>query len=129
MIHASDVKEAINKIPNGASPGPDGVLPCLLKRAEDILQSKEGKAKLATQAQCVKQVLSTLDTAHCYVASLFDGMDFSCNVTRARFDNQLSPVLSALMAPVSALLTRAGLDPEDLDKVVLVGGTANVVKV
>ena len=32
------------------------------------------------------------DTAHCYVESLFDGMDFSTNVTRARFDNELSKV-------------------------------------
>ncbi len=40
----------------------------------------------------VKHVLSTLDTAHCYVESLFDGMDFSTNVTRARFDNEISKV-------------------------------------
>jgi len=98
------------------------------KYHEDILQSKKGRAKLAGQAETVKQVLSTLDTAHCYVESLYDGMDFSSNVTRARFDNQLGPVLSELMAPVSVLLTRAGLAAEDIDKVVLVGGTGKVVK-
>ena len=37
IIHASDVKEAIGRIPNGASPGPDGVLPCLLKRADNSI--------------------------------------------------------------------------------------------
>ena len=76
----------------------------------------------------MKHVLSTLDTAHCYVESLYDGMDFSSNVTRARFDNQLSPVLTELMAPVSMLLTRAGLTPEDVDNVVMVGGSTKVVK-
>merc|ERR550519_2977029 len=65
---------------------------------QKILQSKKGRAKLANQAETVKHVLSTLDTAHCYVESLYDGMDFSSNVTRARFDNQLSPVLTELMA-------------------------------
>ena len=98
------------------------------KYKEDILQSKKGRAKLSNQAETVKHVLSTLDTAHCYVESLYDGMDFSSNVTRARFDNQLSPVLSELMAPVSMLLTRAGLTPEDVDNVVMVGGSTKVVK-
>jgi molecular chaperone DnaK (HSP70) len=98
------------------------------KYKEDILQSKKGRAKLANQAETVKHVLSTLDTAHCYVESLYDGMDFSSNVTRARFDNQLSPVLTELMAPVSVLLTRAGLTPEDVDSVVMVGGSTKVVK-
>ena len=37
-------------------------------------------------------MLFFLDTAHCYVESLYDGMDFSTNVTRARFDNELSKV-------------------------------------
>jgi len=98
------------------------------KYKEDILQSKKGRAKLANQAETVKHVLSTLDTAHCYVESLYDGMDFSSNVTRARFDNQLSPVLTELMAPVSVLLTRAGLTSEDVDSVVMVGGSTKVVK-
>jgi len=98
------------------------------KYKEDILQSKKGRAKLANQAETVKHVLSTLDTAHCYVESLYDGMDFSSNVTRARFDNQLSPVLTELMAPLSLLLTKAGLTPEDVDSVVMVGGSTKVVK-
>ena len=98
------------------------------KYHEDILQHKKGRAKLGAQAETVKHVLSTLDTAHCYIESLFDGMDFSSNVTRARFDNQLSSVLSDLMAPVDALLDQVKLEPEDISKVLLVGGTAKVVK-
>ena len=56
------------------------------KYKEDILVNKRGKAKLAKGAETVKHVLSTLDTAHCFVESLFDGMDFSSNVTRARYE-------------------------------------------
>ena len=59
---------------------------------------KRGKVKLATGAETVKHVLSTLDTAHCFVESLFDGIDFSSNVTRARFDNQLSKFMSDILA-------------------------------
>merc|ERR1719297_222288 len=55
-------------------------------------------------------------------------MDFSSNVTRARFDNQLSKVLSDLMAPITPLLTGSNLSPSDISKVVLVGGTTKVTK-
>merc|ERR1712128_106816 len=99
------------------------------KYKEDILKNKRGRAKLAAQVETVKYVLSTLDTAHCYVESLFDGMDFSSNVTRARFDNQMSKVLTDLMAPISDLLTSSNLLASDISKVVLAGGTTKVVKV
>merc|ERR1719431_1829903 len=98
------------------------------KYKENILTNKRGKAKLAAQAEVVKHVLSTLDTAHCYVESLWDGMDFSCNVTRARFDNQLSPVLASLLQPVSSVLSEAGLAVTDIQRVVVAGGTGKVVK-
>lgn len=98
------------------------------KYKEDILTNKRGKAKLAAQAETVKHVLSTLDTAHCYVESLFDGMDFSSNVTRARFDSLLTKVLSDLTSPISSLLSRTNLSPQDVSKVVLAGGSTKVVK-
>ena len=53
---------------------------------------KRGRAKLAAAAENCKHILSTLDTSSCYVESLYDGMDFSTSVTRARFDNELSKV-------------------------------------
>ena len=37
VITKDDVIEAIEKIPNAAAPGPDGVLPCLLKRAKNTV--------------------------------------------------------------------------------------------
>merc|ERR1712098_286523 len=70
------------------------------KYKEDILKNKRGRAKLAAQAETVKHVLSTLDTAHCYVESLYDGMDFSSNVTRARFDSLVSTLIQELLSKV-----------------------------
>jgi len=99
------------------------------KYKEDILTNKRGKAKLAMEAEKCKHVLSTLDTAHCYVESLFDGMDFSTNVTRARFDNELSKVVSELVSPISDLLTRCNLETSHISNVVLAGGTTKVVKI
>lgn len=99
------------------------------KYQEDILKNKRGRAKLALEAEKVKHVLSTLDTAHCFVESLFDGMDFSTNVTRARFDNEISKVVSDLLLPISELLSSCKLAHSDIAHVVLVGGTTKVVKI
>jgi len=99
------------------------------KYKEDILTNKRGRAKLTMEAEKCKHVLSTLDTAHCYVESLFDGMDFSTNVTRARFDNELSKVVSELLSPISDLLTRCNLETSDISNVILAGGTTKVVKI
>jgi len=99
------------------------------KYKENILQNKRGKAKLSVEAEKIKHVLSTLDTAHCYVESLYDGMDFSTNVTRARFDNELSKVASEMLDTISTLLTRCNLTIEDIKNVVMAGGTTKVVKI
>jgi molecular chaperone DnaK (HSP70) len=41
----------------------------------------------------VKHILSTLETANCYIESLYEGIDFNTNVTRARFENELAKVV------------------------------------
>jgi len=99
------------------------------KYKADIMESKKGRAKLSAQAETCKHILSTLDTAHCYVESLYDGMDFSTNVTRARFENELSKVMTELMSPIETLLERCSLEPSDIGKVILCGGTTKVIKI
>jgi molecular chaperone DnaK (HSP70) len=51
-----------------------------------------GRQKLTYNAENVKHILSTLDTANCYIESLYEGIDFNANVTRARFENELAKV-------------------------------------
>ena len=55
-------------------------------------------------AENVKHVLSTLDTANCYIESLYEGIDFNANVSRGRFDNEFSKVSFSLEFSVKSLL-------------------------
>lgn len=100
-----------------------------VKYKADIMESKKGRAKLSAQAETVKHVLSTLDTAHCYVESLYDGMDFSTNVTRARFENEMSRVMTKFMDPIEDLLEQCKLEESDISKVILCGGSTKVIKI
>ena len=56
VITKEDVIEAIEKIPNAAAPGPDGVVPCLLKKAKNSVAKM-----LADIYQRLLQVLGRLE--------------------------------------------------------------------
>jgi len=94
----------------------------------DPRESKRSKMKLRLQAEVVKRVLSTLDTSNCYIESLCEGIDLNCNVTRARFDNELGKILARFVDPVSDTLAQAGIKPSNIDKVILCGGTSKIPK-
>jgi len=98
------------------------------KHRMDPRESKRSKLKLKVEAENVKHILSTLDTSSCYIESLCEGIDFSCNVTRARFDNELGKILSNFLDPVHQTLAEAGVKAADIDKVILCGGTAKIPK-
>ena len=62
------------------------------KYKADPRETKRGKMKLKFNAENVKHVLSTLDNANCHIESLHEGIDFNANVSRSRFDSELSKV-------------------------------------
>lgn len=68
-------------------------------------------------AEDCKHVLSTLNTAHCFVESLHEGVDLSANVSRARIDMLITQLLPSFIEPIQESLSQAGLSPSDIDKV------------
>jgi len=73
--------------------------------------------KLRGAAENCKHILSTVSTAHCFVESLCEGVDFSYNITRARFENLITPHLSDYLQPVHEVLEKAGLSSKTITKV------------
>lgn len=74
-------------------------------------------AKLMHAAETCKHVLSTMSTGHCFVESLCDGVDLSINITRARFESLILPVLQDYINPVCELMEQTELKTEDVTKV------------
>lgn len=50
-------------------------------------------------------------------------------LTRSKFEQLVEPILSRLMPPVEKALKDAGLEPKDIDELVLVGGSTRIPKV
>lgn len=94
----------------------------------DPMESRRSMSKLNIAAETCKHVLSTMSTAHCFVESLCDGVDFSYNITRARFENLINSNISEYVAPVDKILNEAKLSSDDIGKIVLCGGTMKIPK-
>ncbi|KAK3927068.1 Heat shock 70 kDa protein 14 [Frankliniella fusca] len=92
----------------------------------DPMENRRSMAKLRGAAETCKHVLSTMQTAHCFAESLVDGVDLSSNVSRARFESILSPLLPQFLEPVSKAIESAGITPKDVKKVVVAGGTLKI---
>lgn len=82
--------------------------------------------KLMNGADMAKHSLSSLGSANCFVDSLHDGIDFECNVSRARFELLCSSIFNKSIQPIRPLLEEAGLSTSDINKVVLCGGSARI---
>jgi molecular chaperone DnaK len=50
-------------------------------------------------------------------------------LTRAKFEGLAEPILNRLMPPVEAAIKDAGLEPKDIEEIVLVGGSTRIPKV
>lgn len=91
----------------------------------DPHESRRAMSKLLHHADNCKHVLSTLSSAHVFIESLLDGVDWSQNVTRARFENIISSKISSYIEPA-----KKAIDSFEgkISKIVLCGGSMKIPK-
>ncbi|XP_076053287.1 heat shock 70 kDa protein 14-like [Oratosquilla oratoria] len=92
----------------------------------DPLENRRSKRKLYNSSENCKHVLSTVNTGQVYVESLWEGIDFSTTLSRARFEGLVSSTLSEFLQPAVEVVRRSGFDIDQVDKVVLSGGTSKI---
>ncbi|KAL7641326.1 UNVERIFIED_CONTAM: hypothetical protein RMT77_008465 [Armadillidium vulgare] len=94
----------------------------------DPLENRRSRRKLFTVSENSKHVLSTMSSAQVYAESLWEGVDFSTQLSRGRFEGLISPLLNEFLAPAREVLQRTNLSFDKIDKVVLSGGTCKIPK-
>ncbi|XP_048355657.1 heat shock 70 kDa protein 14 [Sphaerodactylus townsendi] len=94
----------------------------------DVRGNSRAMMKLMNSAEVAKHALSTLGSANCFVDSLYDGIDFDCNVSRARFELICSALFNKCIDAIKKLLDQVGLAADDISKIVLCGGSARIPK-
>jgi len=85
--------------------------------------------RLRTQCERAKRTLSSSTQATIEIDSLFDGIDYSCSLSRARFEELNMDYFRNSMGPVEKCLRDSGIDKRNVHEVVLVGGSTRIPKV
>jgi L1 cell adhesion molecule like protein len=85
--------------------------------------------KLKNVAETTKNQLSQLQTVRVEIDSLYDGIDFHCQITRTTFEALCIDLFNDCMEPLKRVLADAEIEKKDIDEVVLVGGATRIPKI
>ena len=99
------------------------------KYNKDISKDNRALGKLRREAERAKRALSNQHQVRVEIESLFDGIDFSEPLTRARFEELNNDLFRKTMGPVKKAMDDAGLQKSQIDEIVLVGGSTRIPKV
>ncbi|CAK8542202.1 unnamed protein product [Lathyrus sativus] len=99
------------------------------KKKVDISGNPRALRRLRTSCERAKRTLSFSVDTTIEVDALFEGIDFSSSITRAKFEEINMDLLNECMKTVESCLTDSKMDRSIIDDVVLVGGSSRIPKV
>jgi len=99
------------------------------KFKKDITTSDRAIRRLRSACERAKRSLSASAQAAVEIDSLFEGIDFNSSITRARFEDLCSDFFRKTLEPVEKVLKDSGISKNQVDEIVLVGGSTRIPKV
>jgi len=99
------------------------------KHKKDLTTNVRSLKRLNTACETVKRNLSSSTQATIELDALFDGIDFSSTISRARFEELGADFFKNCMHHVEQVLIDSKLSKSQIDEVILVGGTTRIPKI
>jgi len=99
------------------------------RHRKDMSQNQRSLRRLRTACERAKRTLSSSTQAHIEIDSLFDGIDFNSTITRARFEDLCMDYFKKCMDPCEKVLRDSKIAKNQVDEVVLVGGSTRIPKI
>jgi heat shock protein 5 len=99
------------------------------KHNKDLSNDKRAIQKLKKEVEKAKRALSNTHETKVEVEGLIDGLDFSDVLTRARFEELNNDLFKKTLGPVQIALDDAGFKKNQIDEIVLVGGSTRIPKI
>jgi len=96
---------------------------------EDITTDLKTMGKLKREVEKAKRSLSSQMSTKIEIESFFKGKDFSETLSRAKFEELNNDLFRKTLKPVEQVLKDAGLKKNEVDDIVLVGGSTRIPKV
>jgi len=94
-----------------------------------ITSDKKAMQKLRREVEKAKRTLSSTTQATLEIESLIKGLDFSETLTRAKFEELNMDLFKKTMDPVNKVLDDGGLKKNQVQEIVLVGGSTRIPKI
>jgi len=108
----------------------DYILKLFKKKAgKDASKDKKAVQKLRREVERAKRSLSNSHQQRIEIESFFDGVDLSETITRAKFEELCMDLFKKTLGPVERVLDDSGLKKNQVDELVLVGGSTRIPKV
>ncbi|RPD60784.1 heat shock protein 70 [Lentinus tigrinus ALCF2SS1-7] len=99
------------------------------KTGTDVMGNLRALGKLKREVEKAKRTLSSQQSTRIEIEAFENGNDFSETLTRAKFEELNMDLFRKTMKPVEQVLKDANLKKEDIDEIVLVGGSTRIPKV
>ena len=99
------------------------------KHKKDLSENKRSMRRLRSACENLKKTLSASTQATLEVDSLFEGIDFTSTITRARFEELCGDLFRKTFDPVEQVIKDAGVSKSHIHEVVLVGGSTRIPKI
>merc|ERR1711988_396689 len=99
------------------------------KYKKDISGNKKSLRKLQTACESAKKTLSSNTIANIEIDSFFDGIDYSTSISRAKFESLCSELFKKTFEPVEKVLCDVKISKNEIDEIVLVGGSTRIPKI
>jgi len=99
------------------------------KSGKDAGKDKRAIQKLRREVERAKRSLSTTHQQRVEIEDFFDGEDLSETLTRAKFEALCMDLFKKTLQPVQTVLDDSGLKKNQVDEVVLVGGSTRIPKI
>jgi len=99
------------------------------KSGKDMSKDKRALQKLRRECERVKRALSSQVSAKLEIDSLFDGEDLVEVLTRSKFEELNLDLFRKTMGPVKKVMKDGGVGKDEVDEIVLVGGSTRIPKV
>jgi heat shock protein 5 len=99
------------------------------KKGKNIKGDNKAIQKLRREVEKAKRTLSSQHQTRVEIESFFEGDDFSETLTRARFEELNMDLFKSTMKPVQKVLADGDMKKNEVDEIVLVGGSTRIPKV
>ena len=102
-----------------------------LKTSIDLNKEEYIKQKIRLKEHCekAKRELSYKNETEIEVESIAKGKDLDLKLTRAKFEDLCKDLFNLCKEPIYEVLEKSGVEKNDIDEIVLVGGSTRIPKI